>query len=193
MKFMSHSNQIFQRGQRTVDYSKPYKMINEFREWMKGLHTLSCHYIFLWCFQLMKVKWLQIKRGAEGSFFSDMHKKLMKTQHVHQENKKQGQPRLSNGIFPAPVIKCITEKEDGTSMTEHETMYEQPRGVWHHCDLLRECKVQTAQSGTEVRSGAAVVDPMVHHWGDAGGTVGIIEATCGLVRKRDSCFESDEK
>lgn len=53
--------------------------------------------------------------------------------------------------------------------------------------------MQTAQSGTEVRSGAAVVNPMVHHRGDAGGTVGIREATCRLVRKRDSYFERDGK
>lgn len=73
-------------------------------------------------------------------FFPDMHKKLMKRQHVHQENKKQGQPWLSNGFLPAPVIKCITEKEDWTSMTEHEIMYEQSRGVWHRYNLLRERK-----------------------------------------------------
>lgn len=75
--------------------------------------------------------------------------------------------------------------------------------AWNHVWAAKRCLtplwspswVQSASSssGTEVRSGAVVVNPMVHHKGDAGGTFGIMEATCGLVWKRDSCFQYDGK
>lgn len=123
----------------------------ERRKWMKGLRILSRHCIFNCGVFRLWTEWRKIGQ-AQKLPFSDLHNKLMKTQHIHQENKTQGQCRLSNGFFPARLIKCITEKEDWTSMTEHEIMYEQPRDVWHRWDLLHEHKVQTALSSTKVRA-----------------------------------------